>query len=385
MISPDALEALARLAEFAFVGRVILSLCPPGLPGRHGIRELPATWAASHLLGSSALALEASAAELLGLRPPPLALVTPWLLVAFERWITLPGAMVPRHEPLGEKPGTLARVLQVAGPIVVLVAAREAPAEATADALALLAVASFALATSRRSPTLRALVVLVLAAALAATIVHAGIETMRLALGTGAGACFASVWLRRGDRRAALLAVVAFAGCGLLGIRESLFGAAGLFALWVHTPEPSKRWILARSLVALALGAAAGHDPLDPVLPFAHEGGALTPMTGAVLLVVSLAVWRRKRLVDARLRSDADPTGPVAPVDSTRVEREAVRDVVLLCLFPLAARGELSSIGDLAPALLPLAPMVVLELGLLLAPAERTLGTAASGAESARR
>jgi hypothetical protein len=123
MVSRDALEAVARLAEIAFVGRVILSLCPPGLPGRHGPRDLFATWGASHLLGGIALAAEAAAADLLGLELSPLALVAPWLLPAFLRWITLPGAMVPRHEPVAEDSGALARVLAVAAPLAVALAA----------------------------------------------------------------------------------------------------------------------------------------------------------------------------------------------------------------------------------------------------------------------
>lgn len=396
MNPPDALEALARLAEIAFVGRVILSLCPPGLPGRHGFRELPATWAACHLLGGIALALESRVADLCALEPPRLALVAPWLLVAFARWITLPGAMVPRHEPLAESPGTLARVLWVAAPLVVILGAfltgllGAIPAgvvhlAAAADAIALLACCSFALAASRRSSTVRALVVLALAAVLGAAIASGEIRPIRFALGTGSGACFGSVWLRRGDRRAAVLAVIAFAGCGLLGAREALFGAAGLFALWIHTPYPSKRWILDRSLVALTLGTAAGWARYDPFAPSATEAKVLTPLTAAVLVVVALAIWRRKRLVDARRLSEGAGPSLDGKIDTTRAERDAVRDAVILCLFPLAARGELSSLELLAPALLPLAPMVLLELGLVLAPAEQPLGAAAPGPEDVRR
>ena len=393
MTFPDAFEALARLAEIAFVGRVILSLCPPGLPGRHGFRDLPATWAASHLLGGAALALESRLAELGALHPTRLALVAPWLLVAFARWITLPGAMVPRHEPLAEAPGALACILRVAAPLAVLLGAAlpsssaeradlPAAVAAAASAIALLACCSFALATSRRSPTIRALVVLVLAAVLAAAL-HSGEDrSILVALGTGAGACFASAWIRRGDRRAAALAVIAFASCGLFGVREALFGAAGLLALWIHTPDPSKRWILDRSLLALALGAAAGWTRYDPFVPGAE---VLTPMTAAVLLVVALAIWRRKRLVDSRRDSAGPEERPRGTIDPTHAERDAVRDAVLLCLFPLAARGELSSAEHLPAALLAIAPMVLLELGLFLAPAEQPPGTIAASAGIARR
>jgi hypothetical protein len=375
MISPPAVEAFAQLAAIAFVGRVFLSLLPPGLPGRHGLRELPATWAASHLLGGAVLALETRVAELSGLELPRLALVAPWLLVAFARWITLPAAMVPRHEPIAEAPGLLARSLGIVSPVVVLVASGGLHLDIAADALALLACCSFALAGSRRSPTARAIAVLVLAAVFGAAIAKGEVSTVPLALGTGAGACFSSVWMRRGDRRAAVLAVIAFASCGLLGLREALFGAAGLFAIWVHTPYPSKRWILARALGALAIAAAAGWN---------GTAGVLTPLTSGVLLVVALAIWKRKSLVDGRQASEPAFRSAIGGIDSTLAERDAVRDAVILCLFPLAARGDMSAVYRLLPALLPLAPMVLLELG-LLAPAEQPPGAPVPRPENAGR
>lgn len=376
MISTHAALALAQLLAIAFVGRVILALLPPGLPGRHGLRELPATWAASHVLGGAALALESRLADLVGLELSRLALVAPWLLAAFARWITLPGAMVPRHEPLSEAPGMPARLLWATSGFVVLAAAGSLHLGVAADGLALLACCSYALAVSRRSPTTRAIVVLALAGILAAAIARSEARAIPLALATGAGASFASVWMRRGDRRAAFLAVIAFASCGLLGPRAALFGAAGLFAVWVHTPKPSQGWILARSLAALAIGTAAGWDA---------AAGALTPLTSAVLVVVALAIWRRKLLVDAQRPAEPAAPSPIGAIGPTRAERDAVRDAVILCLFPLAARGELSSLVGLAPALLPLAPMVLLELGFVLAPAERPPGAAVAVPGDSRR
>jgi hypothetical protein len=380
----DALAALAPLFEIAFVGRVILALLPPGLPGRHRFGELPATWAASHLLGGIALGLESRLLELLELDPPRLALVAPWLLVALARWITLPGAMVPRHEPLPEGAGALAKILRIAAPLAVALATwhHRMPLAAAADALALLACASFALLSSRRSPTGRALVVLLLALVLGLGLDAQAIQPIAVALRTGAGACFSAVWLRRGDRRAALLAVIAFAGCGLLGLREALLGCAGLIALWIHTPGPSQRWVLERSVVALAVGAAAGWSVYDPFAPGAE---VVNPLTEAVLVVVALAVWRRKRLVDARAPAEGAQKERRGRIDPTIVERELVRDAVILCLFPMAARGELSAFERLAPALLPLAPLVLLELGLVLAPAEQPPGTAVPAPGPARR
>jgi len=114
MILPLSLAALARLAENALVGRLLLALLPPGLPGRHTPRGLPSTWAASHLLGGLALALEEGLLHSLGFEPSPLLVAAPWLVVALLRWVTLPGAMVPRYEPLAEPAGALARALWIA-------------------------------------------------------------------------------------------------------------------------------------------------------------------------------------------------------------------------------------------------------------------------------
>lgn len=393
MTSGDALEALARLAEIAFVGRVILSLCPPGMPGRHGPRDLFATWGACHVLGGIALAAEARAAELLGLDLPGTSLAAPWLLAACLRWITLPGAMVPRHEPLAENPGAIARALAAAAPLAVVLGVMRATngdsdrsgivhVAIAADAIALLACVSFALAAARRAPTARAIAVLLFGAGLGAAIAFAQVQAIPLALGMACGAAFGAVWLRRGDRRAAVLSGIAFAGCGLLGAREALFGAAGLCALWVHTPGPSKRWILVRSLVALGIGTALGGSRYDP---FAPDPPVFSWMTTAVLVVVPLALWRRKRLADARLLSaGAEPLAD-GRIESTRAQRDFVRDALLLAVVPLASRGELSSLEGLLPALLPLAPMVLLDLGLALAPPEQPLGGAAPEPGGVRR
>src|SRR5262245_56765511 len=230
----DALEALLLLAEIAFVGRVVLAFLPPGLPGRHGLADLPATWAASHMIGRVAFDLQARLAL------PRLALLAFALLLLLVRFLTLPAAMVPRHEPLARPPGSVARLLALAAPAAVVAAAatrgvgRILPA---ADSIALLGCCAFALAASRRSPAGGAPAALVLASGVACAVAWEKPLRVELALGVGAGAAFAAVWLRRGDRRAALLSVIAFASCAFEGPREAVFGAAGLFALWNHTPQ----------------------------------------------------------------------------------------------------------------------------------------------------
>jgi hypothetical protein len=214
-----------------------------------------------------------------------------------------------------------------------------------------------------------ALAVVALAAVLGVAIAASRVETLQVALGLGAGAAFAAVWIRRGDRRALLLATISFAGCALLGAREATFGFAGLFALWVHTAEASKRWVGLRAVTALVVAGCLGwprYTPLvgDPTLP--------SWLWMAVLFVVALALAKRKRLAGARLRDESGAAG----IDSTHAERDAVRDIVILSLVPLAARGELSSFESLVPSLLPLAPVVLLEVGLAFAPAESPPGAA---------
>src|SRR5258705_6874693 len=206
MIPPDVLGAFAVLAERAFAGRVLLSFLPPGIPGRHGPRDLPATWAASHLLGSVALVFEQELLDELGLAPTRAFFLSPWLLLALARWITLPGAMVPRHEPLSDRPGPLARLLLfasaacvVASPFIRNAALDRPTVHHVADSLALLALAAFALAAARRAPLARALCVLGLAAILAAAIATGRADPIPLGLGLGAGPSLAIPWLRRGD------------------------------------------------------------------------------------------------------------------------------------------------------------------------------------------
>jgi hypothetical protein len=77
-------EALLPLILPLAVGRLCLSMLPPGWPGYHNRRELGATLCASLLLGLLALKLL-----------PALWL---WLVILVIRVCLLPGALRPRHE-----------------------------------------------------------------------------------------------------------------------------------------------------------------------------------------------------------------------------------------------------------------------------------------------
>ena len=76
-------EALLDLLLFLGVGRLVLSMLPPGWPGDHDVSELGATLLASLLLGRLALVL------------------VPWLwvwsIVLVVRLLALPGALRPGY------------------------------------------------------------------------------------------------------------------------------------------------------------------------------------------------------------------------------------------------------------------------------------------------
>ena len=92
-----------------FVGRVLLSFLPPGPLGSHRPRDLAATLAASYVIGVIAWLL------LRVVMRDPSAAYTAFVAIGgvllFVRCITLPGAMVPRHQPAEEPDTSAARLL----------------------------------------------------------------------------------------------------------------------------------------------------------------------------------------------------------------------------------------------------------------------------------
>jgi hypothetical protein len=362
MILPHGVDGPALLVACALVGRVLLSVLPPGLPGRHAPTELPATWAASHLLGGFALSLEGSVLALLHAEVSLPLFFAPWILLALARFATLPGAMVPRH-PLPQEPiGPVAFALFVAAAALVLGAALfdHGQASSAADALALLALASHGLATARRAPITRAVAVLVLAAAIAASIHWSVARVFAVPLAVGGGAALGVPWLRRADRRAGALSVVAFSSAALLGPREALFGIAGIAALWIHTAPPSRRAVANFAAWTFLPAAALGWLHRAPDL----EIEAVLPPIGALSLVgVTLALATRHRLVLARGGSDAD---------SARLGAPMLRDALLLSILPPICRGEIETAGHVAATLLEVAPIAIVEAGILLGRAETT-------------
>ncbi len=150
-------------------------------------------------------------------------------------------------------------------------------------------------------------------------------------------------------------------------------GAAGLFALRVHTPGSSRRSLALTSLAILLACAAVGLASFDS-LPVTS---VLTPMGIATILVVALALASRQRFVLARENTAERETAPARSIDPSRPQAAFLRDLAILCIVLFSTRNELVSFRDAAEALLPLAPLLALGAGLLLAPDELPLGVSA--------
>jgi hypothetical protein len=289
--------------------------------------------------------------------------------------------MVPRREPAHESSGTLPTLLLLASVLAVLASPLlraesaahpgaslepDAPLR-IADALALLALVSFALSTARRAPLGRAVAVLALAGVLSTAIARSFTPPISLALALGGGTALGVSWLRRGDRRAASLAIVAFAGSALLGPRAAIFGAAALFALWLHTPLPSRPNLAVQSTALLSLCAFLGFPSGNDAV---HLRSILSPLSAATLIMVASALETRRRWIASREGRQPAPKAVVEEIDSARPQGAPLRDTVLLCILATASRDELSSLEGIFSVLLPLAPLFALEAGLLLARAE---------------
>jgi hypothetical protein len=263
--------AVLGLLGVAFVGRVLLAWLPRGLPGAHDPRGLPATWAASHLLGLFALVAERALLPEASL----VVLLAPWSVLAGVRLATLPAGLVPRHAPAHERPTRSARLLRactlLAGFLVLWIGTHEAPFSidlfaGAADRvfgprlpltalgwLALWILADRALAVARRAPLGRAAVALLFVATA---------EPLRYAapaaLGLGMGAVFLVPWVRLADRRACALAAAGFAAPALFG--RPLLALAGLAVLVLVSTSVQRRRALAAAVACAAIVLLAARN-----------------------------------------------------------------------------------------------------------------------------
>lgn len=324
----------AQLFSATLLGRALLACLPAGAPGGHAPRDLPATWAASHLLGMFAtLAVSrlvgehvaSSGAFLAGTAVAAVAL-------ASALWFLGPLALVPRHETPRERASSLAWLVRSAAIAVVLHGAFGAPrgdafgpaqhafglgrlplAIQALNGLALLAWIEHGLERARAVPSVRA------ACALAgAIVVHRegfadGTGTGLLAsLGLVAGAASSIAWLRRADRRELVLSAAGFATCALAA--RGGIGLALAAGAWVCTATARPSLRRAVTLVVPWIGCAAllGLSHAAP-LRSSHtrvDGALASRLAAVVLLSIALAItWRAARPAKDGSSSRTEPAG----------------------------------------------------------------------------
>lgn len=322
----------AQVATAALLGRALLACLPAGAPGGHAPRDLPATWAASHLLGLLAtLAGSRLVGERIASSSAFLAtLAVAAVVLASALWFLGPLALVPRHEPPRERASVWASLVRLAAIAVVCHGAVEAPRAGTFDApqhafglarlplafqalngLALVAFVEHGLERARAAPLVRA------ACALAAAIVvhREGFADgtgagLLASLGLTAGAACSIPWVRRADRRELVLAALGFATCALVargGIGFAL--AAGAWAC-TATARPSLR--RCASVMAPSIGCAAllglTHASPPRGSHLLVDGALVSRLAALVLVAAGFAIaWRAARRGRARTPASFEP------------------------------------------------------------------------------
>ncbi|MBK7644727.1 MAG: hypothetical protein IPJ19_17080 [Planctomycetes bacterium] len=290
---------LANLCLALLLGRVLLSFLPAGEPGGHAPRALPVTLAASLVLGLGAvLALR----TLFG---PSWAIeLGAGAAGALVRWATLPAGIVPPRDPARERPSLLSRLIYTAAfAPAILYWTEDAlgsgdPAYTSLQTLrslslcVLLVGVEHGLALARRAPLGRRIFVLVLSLYVyrenAQTAALLSESYARIAAACWAcGAAFALAWLRRADRRSALLALACFVvGRPWSALEGMLLVAAALVALVLCTSAPSRGWMAKAAGIAFAIAwlPALRGMSWDGVRPSASP----LPALGRLALVVAL-------------------------------------------------------------------------------------------------
>lgn len=393
-------DMLGWLASTIAVGRVLLSLLPAGIPGRHALGQLPVTLATSYLLGAIAIEAETLCLSAIGVDARIWILALPWILIAFARWATLPAAFLPRGELAAEpaRAGTQAlRWLSVIAVAILAWKQRELlfphmhhgservlvpGARAIADVLALIAVCGFGLESARRAPLERALVIALLACLLAlGAFAGADRPALRVMLCFGAGAAFAIPWLRRADRRAGLLAVIAFAGASIHSTLGAALGLLGLVWLWACSARPSRKLLLVSGTIAWAScvvlrRAGEQHPPPSLLGTWSPEGLLANEALFFVLaslfaLIWMLSAWkgwrrRRRERAPAELGSGGGDAGSLE-----RAGIEFLSELGASTLIALLAYGLWTNAFTRVEAPLLFAPVLGLSVGLALVRADR--------------
>lgn len=382
------------LVASAFTGRVALSLLPPGSVGAHRLGELPATWATSHALGWILLTLEQRVLDALGVTSNAIVLLAPWALLATLRIATLPGALVPRHEPAHERTFVSVRALLLASALLVAVAALRRGADAgagpiaavlaealsassdvlarastwivAANAVALLALVTHGLAIARRAPFGSAVLVAGLSAIVALRSDAVGEPDRSLhELCIGASAAFGIGALRRADRRAAALCVTCASGSALFFPSAWPLAAVSLALFVARAPAPMRARVAQLAAIGAIVAVIAGGPFAWRVASELAPARASMLAAGALLAASSIALaWTVRRA-----RAEEHESGG-APIDAPSIELAYLRDLVLAGLVVLALQSAFAA-RALAVSLVPLIPVCALMIGLVLVRNER--------------
>ncbi|MFN0242139.1 MAG: hypothetical protein ACKVWV_04535 [Planctomycetota bacterium] len=382
------------LVASAFAGRVALSLLPAGSVGAHRLTELPATWATSHVLGWILLTVEERVLAACGLSSSAIVLLAPWALLATLRIATLPGALVPRHEPARERSSVAVRALLLASALLVAAAALRRGADAgtgriaaalaevlsaapdalarastwivAANAVALLALVTHGLAIARRAPFGRAVLVAGLAAIVALRSDAVGEPDRSLhELCIGAGAAFGIGALRRADRRAAVLCAICASGSALFFPSAWPLATLSLALFVLRAPAPMRARVARLAAIGAVVAGIAGRPFAWRVASELAPARASMLAAGALLAASSIAlVWTLRSA-----RAGEHESGG-APIDAPSIELAYLRDLVLAGLAVLALQSAFAA-RALAVALVPLLSVCALMIGLVLIRNER--------------
>ncbi len=308
-------ELTLVLVLVPLVGRIFLAWAPAGLPGSHTPRDLPTTWAASLLLG--AVWLLCTEAVVLTAIPGPLVFGAPEIalvagvpaLALFARLVTAPGGLVPRHEPVREHTPTglaigIVAIVLATPVLAVRVDSTQSWIYTGVPTFAAAILAHDALARARVSAWVRfAALALVMAAI---SVVPSGEHALAACAPLGAAAVAAGTvgWIRRGDRRAL---VVASAGLVLLGRASPegiVIAIAAAVCIGIGSAQPSRlralAWVVPATLVGLVARAMSVRNS-DATPDVAIELGGIEWVLLASAAAAFLTAWM--------LRAKREPAG----------------------------------------------------------------------------
>jgi len=293
------------------VGRVFLAWAPAGSPGSHTPRDLPTTWAASCLLGTAwfvcglALAPRTFDGAIVSAGSIFVLLAAVPVAALIVRLITAPGGLVPRHEPVREHVPTAVTfrivVVVLATPVL---AVRADPAQSWmhvgVPAFAAAILAHEALAQARVSAGLRvaalALVMLVICGVPAeppAVVGYASLGAAGLAAGTVG-------WIRRGDRRALVVASVGLVLLARTSPEGIVVAIAAAACIVIGSAQPSRRraatWMVIAAVVGgIARSESVRHTIAAPGAAAEHRHVEWTLLASVAAAFLAAWMLRRKR------------------------------------------------------------------------------------------